>query len=60
LLFINGQHRLLDTANRGLAELLCGNKKFSADELNTWASKPASRALILELFERGLLYFDQD
>jgi 50S ribosomal protein L16 3-hydroxylase len=59
-LFCNGRCWQLDSRYAALAELLCGQALFSADEITRWLELTDSRTLLIDMFGKGQLYFDED
>jgi 50S ribosomal protein L16 3-hydroxylase len=59
-LFCNGRCWQLDCRYSALAESLCGQTVFSAGEFTDWLELSHTRKLLLDMFEKGQLYFDED
>ena len=60
LFFVNGISYELDKKQLPLAQLLGGQASFQASELLHWIKLADTQALLVELFTRGYLFFDDD
>jgi 50S ribosomal protein L16 3-hydroxylase len=59
-LFCNGFCWQLDSRYTALAKLLCGQTVFNAEDFTRWLGLSHSRKILIAMFEKGQLYFDDD